>query len=144
MNITTKLFSAAVAAMCFTWTGDCLAAGQPAKVLEYVQATGSQYVIVDYVPNGNTRVEADFKGMLEVGRIPRCGRSTTGRFRFYGMQMYENGVLIRDFMPALDKQGTPCVFDKVEKKVYYSNGTQDFVPSETSHPYGQGMAIFFM
>ena len=42
--------------------------------------------------------------------------------------IYEsNGVKIRDFVPVLDMNGTPCMFDKVEQKFYYNQGTGDFI-----------------
>ncbi len=34
---------------------------------------------------------------------------------------------IIDLIPVLDKDGTPCMFDKVEQKFYYNAGTGDFI-----------------
>ncbi len=38
-----------------------------------------------------------------------------------------NGDFIIDLIPVLDKEGTPCMYDKVEKKFYYNQGTGDFI-----------------
>ena len=47
--------------------------------------------------------------------------------KIYSAKIYDNDVLVRDFIPVLDKNGTPCMFDKVEKKFYYNQGTGQFI-----------------
>ena len=39
----------------------------------------------------------------------------------------ENGTLVRDYIPVLDSNDRPCLFDKVEKKCYYNQGTGEFL-----------------
>ena len=36
-------------------------------------------------------------------------------------------IPIRAFIPALDKNGTPCMFDKVSKQPFYNSGTGQFI-----------------
>ena len=50
------------------------------------------------------------------------------RAKFYSIKIYdkETQILVRDFIPVLDKEGTPCLYDKVEKKFYYNQGTGEF------------------
>lgn len=43
--------------------------------------------------------------------------------KFYSAQIEENGVLLRDFKPAKDPSGTTCMYESVERKYYYLNGT---------------------
>ena len=43
------------------------------------------------------------------------------------VQIYDEDLLIRDFIPVLDIKGTPCLYDKVEGKFYYNAGTGDFI-----------------
>ncbi len=43
--------------------------------------------------------------------------------RFIG---YKNGILVRDFIPVLSPDGVPAMFDRVEKKLYYNQGTGTF------------------
>jgi hypothetical protein len=50
-----------------------------------------------------------------------------GRKRVYSCEMYENGVLVRDFKPALDENGVACLYDEVSKTYFYNKGTGDFV-----------------
>ena len=47
--------------------------------------------------------------------------------RIYSAKIYNNDTLVRDFIPVLDGNGVPCMYDRVEKKYYYNAGTGDFV-----------------
>ena len=47
--------------------------------------------------------------------------------RIYSCQLYDNGVLIRDFRPCLHPvTNEPAMYDMVEKKYYYNQGTGTF------------------
>lgn len=56
------------------------------------------------------------------------GNVTTYRHcgKLYGSQIYEDGVLVRDFVPALDKNNVACLFDKVSETYFYNAGTGSF------------------
>lgn len=41
---------------------------------------------------------------------------------FYSMQIYDNDVLIRDFLPCKDRDGVVGLYETLEKKVYYAQG----------------------
>ena len=58
-------------------------------------------------------------------RIPYA--RVSGTFRFYYFQIYDNDTLVRDFIPVLDPDGIPCMYDKVERKFYYNAGTGQFI-----------------
>ena len=47
--------------------------------------------------------------------------------KIYSAKIYDNDVLVRDFIPVLDKNGTPCMYDLVEHKFYYNAGTGQFI-----------------
>ena len=47
--------------------------------------------------------------------------------RLYNAKIWDNNVLVRDFIPVLDYNGTPCMYDKVEHKFYYNAGTGQFI-----------------
>ena len=50
-----------------------------------------------------------------------------GGVKIYYTKLYDNDVLVRDFVPVLDLAGTPCMYDRVEGKFYYNAGTGDFI-----------------
>ena len=52
---------------------------------------------------------------------------TAGKVKIYYFKIYDNGTLVRDFVPVLDKDSVPCMYDLVEHKFYYNAGTGNFV-----------------
>ncbi len=48
--------------------------------------------------------------------------------KLYYIKVYDNedNKIVFDFIPALDKDGIACLYDKVEKKFYYNQGTGEF------------------
>ena len=60
----------------------------------------------------------------------RFGKRDTGIFKgtLYYLKMYDNGTLVRDFIPVQKTSNNRvALYDKVEKKYYYSSGTEDFI-----------------
>ena len=48
--------------------------------------------------------------------------------KLYGFKTYdESDNLIADYIPALDNQGRPCMYDTVSKQPKYSDGTGEFL-----------------
>ena len=48
-------------------------------------------------------------------------------FKLYSCQIYDNDILVRDYTPALDPDGVPCLYDKVSKEYVYNSGTGSFL-----------------
>ena len=45
-----------------------------------------------------------------------------------GCKIYtDSNTLVRDFIPVIDYNGVPCMFDKVSRQFYYNAGTGDFI-----------------
>ncbi len=64
--------------------------------------------------------------------IPLFAHNTSGiigygKLKVYFFRLWQDGILIRDFIPVLDKDGVPCMYDLVEHKFYYNAGTGDFI-----------------
>lgn len=49
----------------------------------------------------------------------------SGKMKY--MKIYSSDVLVRDFIPVLDRDGVACLFDKVTNTFFYSKGNSDFV-----------------
>ena len=47
--------------------------------------------------------------------------------RIYGCKMYVGNRLVRDFQPVIDSNNIVGLYDKVENKCYYNQGTGDFI-----------------
>lgn len=54
-------------------------------------------------------------------------RTTATNIKLYSFKIYDNGTLVRDYIPVLDYYGVPCLYDKVEDKFYYNSGTGEFL-----------------
>ena len=46
--------------------------------------------------------------------------------RYYGSKWYDGDELVRDFVPVLDKNKIPCMYDKVTGELFYNKGTGTF------------------
>lgn len=51
-------------------------------------------------------------------------------YKLYSCKIYNNGVLVRDFIPMLDENDVACLYDKVSKAYFYNAGTGDFLYEE--------------
>lgn len=47
--------------------------------------------------------------------------------KLYSAKIYNSGILVRDFVPALDNNNVACLYDKVSETYYYNAGTGDFI-----------------
>ena len=78
---------------------------------------------------------SSFAGKESVCIFNRKENSNTSKYihrgRLYGSKIYENGVLIRDFRPAVDEKGVACLYDKVSKTCFYNAGTGSFIGGES-------------
>lgn len=83
--------------------------------------------------NSNTLATATFNSShnLFISAMNNGGTPNfyTNDVKYYSVQIYDNGVLVRDYIPAI-QNGRAGLYDKVESKMYYSNGTDDFIAGE--------------
>lgn len=54
------------------------------------------------------------------------GTDVPGAFKLYSFTITKGGALVRDFVPALDGAGTPCLYDMVSSTFFYNAGTGEF------------------
>lgn len=52
------------------------------------------------------------------------------KIKLYSFKIYDDDVLVRDFIPCVTISGKPCLIDKVENKFYYNQGTGDFIAGD--------------
>lgn len=55
------------------------------------------------------------------------GKNFPSYANLYYTKIYDNDTLVRDFVPVLDSSNRPCLYDKVEDKFYYNEGTGEFL-----------------
>lgn len=54
--------------------------------------------------------------------------------RLYFLKIKANGVLVRDLIPVLDWDMTPCMYDRVTEQLFYNQGTGSFSVGRQIHP----------
>lgn len=47
--------------------------------------------------------------------------------RIYSCKIWQNDVLMRDYIPVLDNEGVACLYERVSGEFYYNQGTGDFI-----------------
>ena len=50
-----------------------------------------------------------------------------GAMKIWYCRLYEDNVLKHNFIPVVDLEGVPCLYDKVTKEFYYNKGTGQFI-----------------
>ena len=50
--------------------------------------------------------------------------------KIYYCKFYDGTVIVRDFIPVLDWNDVPCMYDKVNDELYYNAGTGEFLYGE--------------
>ena len=52
--------------------------------------------------------------------------------RLYYFKIWKGGVLVRDYVPMVDDQGEGCLWDNVEQRAFYNDGTGSFLIGNTT------------
>lgn len=47
--------------------------------------------------------------------------------KYFSFKLWDGDTLIRDFVPVLDEDGVPCMYDKVTDELFYNAGTGEFL-----------------
>jgi len=76
------------------------------------------------ITRSTTRLNFNFL----LGTVNTNGTADDRRFigKIYFSRLWDNGVLVRDFIPCIDPLGVACMYDLVGKKPYYNAGTGSF------------------
>lgn len=76
---------------------------------------------VEYTQNNNARTASTYNFMI--------GRSSGTNYpaKFYGCKIYDSSNnLVRHFVPCLDNNDVPCMYELVNKQTFYNSGTGTF------------------
>jgi len=58
------------------------------------------------------------------------GAIQTSSTRLYYLKLWDNGTLVRHFIPVKDQNNIVCLFDTIENKFYYNQGIGNFTASQ--------------
>ncbi|HIR88932.1 MAG TPA: glycoside hydrolase family 5 protein [Candidatus Fimimorpha faecalis] len=98
----------------YGWYNELLTSIENQQIIE-VKINKNQFFLDEQLMIKATKQEFNTKNTLKI-MMAKC--------RLYDCKIWNNGILVRDFEPVLDFQGRACLWDKVEKKYYYSSGRE--------------------
>ena len=94
----------------------------------YIAHNNTVSLNADTVTGTNIRstTRSDYNFLLFT--VNTAGTADTRRYvgKVYYAKLWDDGVLVRDFIPCIDPLGVPCMYDLVGKKPYYNQGTGEF------------------
>ncbi len=87
-------------------------------------------VYVDNILSGETKPTSvvsyavalfgrNVNGYVSTSQLSKC--------RIYKFVIFESGKIIYSFIPILDQEGVPCMYDIVNKQFHYNKGTGQFL-----------------
>lgn len=96
------------------------------NILSFGQGATNYGGVTNTLPE---RTKANTKSLVIMGRVIDGEYKAFNAYNMYlySCKIYEGENLERDYIPVLDKDGTACLYDKVESKYYYNQGTGDFI-----------------
>ena len=93
---------------------------------------GNLIITPDKISSWTSSIKLD---IWSCGADETIEQKNSGNVRVYWFKIFENGQIVRNFIPAIDPNGTPCLYDLVFQKPYYNNGLGQFTYPTTSTTY---------
>lgn len=84
---------------------------------------GNKYAIVQHINSFTGSSSNTTSITLFARRSSNGGVAAAGSKRIFCCKISKNNVLIRDFIPVLDWNMTPCMYDKVTEQLFYNQGS---------------------
>ena len=69
---------------------------------------------------------SDFESTVTMALFKSKPLDNGFRGRIYSCKHYNGDELIQDFVPCLDTEGVPCMYDLISKTAFYNQGTGSF------------------
>lgn len=92
-----------------------------------ISVRGNKAYFNDVETNSLTRRNATMSLFLFAYHHTNNTGTISSSIRMYSFKIWDNGALVRDFIPVLDKDGVACMYDKVSGEFFYNQGTGDFI-----------------
>ena len=105
----------------------------PFEIRLYINTSSKQQIVSNLI-DGTALCNANYTDMLDTDPISIFGvhkNSTTTneltKMKLFYFKYVIDDNLVRDFVPVLDPDGTPAMLDRVENKLYYNQGSGQFL-----------------
>jgi len=83
---------------------------------------GSEIISKNIIDNYNLNLNLYAFAMNKNGVAANFSRA-----RLYKLKLYFGDSLVRDYVPVIDSDDVPCLYDKIENRFYYNQGTGEFL-----------------
>ncbi len=89
---------------------------------------GEQYMVINGTKSSVGTISSTFTSSLNMYLfgINNNGLSNPAYMKLYYCKIYDNGNLVRDFIPVLDNNGRPAMYDQVSGQLFYNQGSGEF------------------
>lgn len=108
----------------FSYTASRITIDANQNTCSFITASGSTSITFEK-HNFSTQYPVFLFSLNESGAS--IGTSYAWRGRIYSCQIYDNGTLVHEYLPAKDTGGVICMYDNVEKEYIYNAGTGEFL-----------------
>ncbi len=96
----------------------------------YLNTSNTKFVVKInneiYMDRNNTNILPTQNVSVKIGYSDYSNKCFAQR-NYYVKIWNSTNTLVRDFIPVLDNNGTPCMYDKVSNQYFYNAGTGDFI-----------------
>ena len=90
-----------------------------------------KYTIDDITYDITSNISSDSEGTIFICAVNNSGRVIRRTsLTLWECRIWSNNNIVRDFIPVLDDNNIACLYDKVEGKYYYNQGTGEFLYDE--------------
>ena len=80
----------------------------------------------EYYVSDDTDFQCAYSMYLFTLNQAGTAHTSMAKIRLYSCKIYDNDVLVRDFVPDVDDNNVVCLYDKVTQTYFYNQGTGDF------------------
>jgi len=90
--------------------------------------TGEQYMVINGTKSSVGTISSTFTSSLNMYLfgINNNGLSNPAYMKLYSCKIWDNNTLVRDYIPCIDENNVPFMFDLVNCKIYENAGTGEF------------------
>ncbi len=123
---TAKIYRSNSNVLC-NWNGSGITAFSYSSTDDHTIIVKAPYAIVDGIVKSSAYAGYVWGSSTYYIFTAHGEQSLYGKMRLYHLKMWTNGNLVRDFIPVLDSNNVPCLYDNVSKTYFYNQGSGTFL-----------------
>ena len=95
----------------------------------HLESGSQKFDNVEYATNtiGNTATDKQMIYLFALNAEWVNGTTSYMPEKIYSVKIYDGDQIVRDYIPVINNNKTSCLYDRIEKKCYYNQGTGEFL-----------------